>query len=353
VSLLLASMSISNATPSFDQHTMKAVIIVDHDIYDFGSEKEPEWMPLEDILSSFIEMVHQKRIVAIPVDSDVNNPQEFREYHWEEPIDFYTPWMLAEEDNKIVDITISAWHGLLNAIESRLPKPTDAAQDEVTRSDDVETETYYEEHIEACDIHGYFIKPFLQRARIPKFRYVAPGLRIVSSEELADQPFNNIDLDQIRRPHDKAVYEYKWYPFLFLRADGKLPKSQSQCFGYPWENASEYSTGLYLTSSKTIERADGCNLVLPFPINTQGRARFGDMQPIRNYRSHDGLYQPGRNVVVRNDVLRLELLFKNWTSMVKSGHWDVDENGVAGGIEKFKEADTDAKWNLYWIKRTW
>jgi hypothetical protein len=39
--------------------------------------------------------------------------------------------------------------------------------------------------------------------------------------------------------------------------------------------------------------------------------------------------------------------------MVEKGHWEVNEHGVAGGIEKFKEADTEHKWQVYWIKRTW
>ncbi|KAJ5479762.1 hypothetical protein N7530_005271 [Penicillium desertorum] len=31
------------------------------------------------------------------------------------------------------------------------------------------------------------------------------------------------------------------------------------------------------------------------------------------------------------------------------GDWEVDENGVAGGIEKFKDADTPEDWEKYQI----
>jgi hypothetical protein len=319
---------------------MNAVIIINHDIFSFGSKEEPKWIPLEDILSSFVEMIEQTRIVAVSIDYDFDNPEEPRE--WEEPTNFFTPWILSEDDDKIVDDTILAWNSLLSAIESRIPG---SAGDE--------HKTYDDEHIKECEPHGFFIKKFLQKARIPKFRFVAPGLRLASPEELVDQPFKKLDLALIRQPRDKAVYEYKWYPFLFLRAEKKLSKLEGQYKDYPWENAAEFSTGVYLTNTKTIERADGCKLLLPFPINSQGYARFGDEKVISDHRKHDGLYQPGWSMIIRDDKLRLELLFKNWTSMIENGHWEVDENGVVGGIEKFREADTEAKWNLYWIKRTW
>jgi hypothetical protein len=73
---------------------------------------------------------------------------------------------------------------------------------------------------------------------------------------------------------------------------------------------------------------------------------------------NDGLYQPGQAMITFADdyvgygMLRLELLLKSWTSMIENGHWEVDENGVIGGIEKFKEADTQGKWKLYWIERS-
>jgi hypothetical protein len=39
--------------------------------------------------------------------------------------------------------------------------------------------------------------------------------------------------------------------------------------------------------------------------------------------------------------------------MIENGHWTVDENGVSDGIDKFKEADTEEKCDLYTIPRTW
>jgi hypothetical protein len=35
--------------------------------------------------------------------------------------------------------------------------------------------------------------------------------------------------------------------------------------------------------------------------------------------------------------------------MIENGHWEVGEDGVLGGIEKFKDADSEEKWNLYFV----
>jgi hypothetical protein len=39
--------------------------------------------------------------------------------------------------------------------------------------------------------------------------------------------------------------------------------------------------------------------------------------------------------------------------MVEDGKWEVDENGVAGGIDKLKEADTEQHWEDYIISKIW
>jgi hypothetical protein len=61
---------------------------------------------------------------------------------------------MMEDVEPIVDITISAWEGLLTAIEARRP-----------RTPDNEAETKYgADAIEACDLKSSFIKKFLRRA---------------------------------------------------------------------------------------------------------------------------------------------------------------------------------------------
>lgn len=77
-----------------------------------------------------------------------------------------------------------------------------------------------------------------------------------------------------------GVYDNKWYPFLFLRSDQKLLKADGQYNGYPWENASEFSTGLYIFYTKTTERGDVCKLLLRISISSIEFAQFGDESDI-------------------------------------------------------------------------
>ena len=133
-----------------------------------------------------------------------------------------------------------------------------------------------------------------------------------------------------------------------------MPAKTGRYDGYPWNRCTSFSTGLYLHPTKDIERPDGCKLLLPFNVRTNWWVRFGNGEPLSRVASHDGLYQPGSSIINGDyTLLRLELLFKNWKEMIESGHWAVNEDGVSGGIDKFGEADTEEKCELYHIPRTW
>jgi hypothetical protein len=53
-------------------------------------------------------------------------------------------------------------------------------------------------------------------------------------------------------------------------------------------------------------------------------------------------YQPFESLF---DVL------KSWRGMVERGDWQIDENGVAGGMHVWRETDTGEKWAKYVIPR--
>jgi hypothetical protein len=42
-------------------------------------------------------------------------------------------------------------------------------------------------------------------------------------------------------------------------------------------------------------------------------------------------------------------ILESWAERVEMGDWQVDEDGVVGGIDKFKEADTEEHWREYFI----
>lgn len=46
-------------------------------------------------------------------------------------------------------------------------------------------------------------------------------------------------------------------------------------------------------------------------------------------------------------------ILENWVIMVEKGKWKIDENGVAEGVDKFKEADTEQHCDDYIISESW
>lgn len=64
---------------------------------------------------------------------------------------------------------------------------------------------------------------------------------------------------------------------------------------------------------------------------------------------YEMLYQPGFNHISLGLKVKLEMIFKNWTEKVQKGEWTIDADGVTGGAEKFKEADTEEHWDKYVI----
>jgi hypothetical protein len=316
-----------------------------------------KWAPLELTLQSYMEMIEQKRVIASIWPSESRNPYTVGETD---------PWRLSLDDDPVVDDSVSAWNDLLAAIESRMP---------VTES---RPRFYCPACIDSCEIKGLFLSKFLRRARIPAFRYVAPGLRLASDEDLSNQVFKKADLKRLaRKPRIYNESAEKWcYPYLFLRFDQEihldrpcrddpsLTGSEFRYNGFPWQNAPDFDTGLYITGDKYVERPDGGKLLLPFPLTPKRWAKFGDGCAIHVEHAYDGLYQRERDSTFHwammgaegEDVqwnVRLKVLFENWTSMIKNGHWEVGEDGVMGGAEKFREADSEDKWNLYYIERTW
>lgn len=122
------------------------------------------------------------------------------------------------------------------------------------------------------------------------------------------------------------------------------------------------SAGLYLAEMDRQgqdEAEDGFKLILPYTIGEHGFARKSDSLLDRRVEDLEGcceeLYQHGAKPFGGEwwRAQRLVKLFDNWTGMAEKGLWEVGEDGVLGGIEKFKEADTEEGWKNYWIPPDW
>lgn len=325
------------------------------------------WVPLETIFSSFLQMIFQRRVIAVP--DSLNNFELSPEWEskptwdvspdWQEHRLRNNPWVLSLEDNPVVDSTVAAWNKLLASIESRIPR---------FRNRKAEPITYAKEDVEKCSLKSPFIPKFLCKARVPVFRYVAPGLRLALPAELSEQPFMNINVEAQLRPGENVQSKWQLHPFLFLRADRRMSNEEGitaahndtqtrypgKYWEYPLDSVPEYEAGLYL-QAKTPERADGFKLLLPFLIASNHYALNSDMSEIQGGSfTYNGLYRQGyHKILPDSDSHRLESLLGNWTKMVELGYWEVDENGVTGGIGKFIEADSPEKYDRYIVEKTW
>lgn len=101
---------------------------------------------------------------------------------------------------------------------------------------------------------------------------------------------------------------------------------------------------------------DTCKFILPFSIGGKGYARrtdgalYGENEPKDSF---DDLYSLGFHPFETTYAQNFDSILTNWLSMVVSEDWKIDENGVAGGMEMWKQADTEEHWEKYVIKRNY
>lgn len=108
---------------------------------------------------------------------------------------------------------------------------------------------------------------------------------------------------------------------------------------------------------------DSVKLVLPFGIGSRGfartadGARYGENKEDRNdvqaRDTFDDLYRLGYSPFIESHNVRFVQVLRAWRNSVESGFWTVGENGVEGGIGKFREADTEDKWREYTVPMGW
>lgn len=61
------------------------------------------------------------------------------------------------------------------------------------------------------------------------------------------------------------------------------------------------------------------------------------------------LYWPGYQPFRETGEHRIVRVLESWLGMVERGDWKIDQAGVAGGIDAWKEADTEEGWEKYMI----
>jgi hypothetical protein len=295
------------------------------------------WHPLE----AWLNMVRIGKMKAVSEDDN-------------DHLHKFDPWVLVPYSEAMLEETVAAFNKLVQAIESRLPKAPEAT---------VADQGLVEENIlDAANVPQGFARDFVGRVQRPRFRYIAPGLEIPNSSTILQQPFFSLPRDE----GDEAP------PILLFRSQDHYTAPQDADvtgldlpFSWPCSQIQRYLAGLYLESTDPAANNrfdDGCKLVLPFGIGVRGYARTSDRALFgENTESEDAvakdtfadLYQPGHQPFIEMHSVRLVDVLKNWLAMVERGDWKVDEDGVVGGIDEWKKADTGSDWEKYVIPLTW
>lgn len=136
-------------------------------------------------------------------------------------------------------------------------------------------------------------------------------------------------------------------------------------FRREFEEIGEFPAGLYLTETTPYDVnpfEDGCKLLLPIAIGEHGWARtsdgavFGEAkhsfgEVARPSPTSSQLFQLGYNSFIKSHDVQLKDVLWHWAALVESGKWEVDENGVTGGVEKWREADTEDHWQDYQLPK--
>jgi hypothetical protein len=319
---------------------MQTLSIEDRDITMNGRQ---EWVRLEQILEALLEMMDQRKVVAI--DDSYSGKQEHS-----------FPWIMSSYTEYDLQESLKAVDALISAIEERMPVRPAQTGFEIGFIDTNDPE------ISTMFPPGTFARRFLEQARRPRFTYFAPGLQIATT-----QPFASVSV----------VNENTLRPVLLLQSSALASRNT---FRTPWgesystsafhgdfRDIEQYPSGLYLTDIRPHGDSpfeDGCKLILPYPIGENGWARTSDGAVFGEANMSSGevavpsptsteLFQLGYNHFIKGHDVQLKDVLWRWVELVESGKWEVDENGVKDNIEKWREADTEDCWQEYQLPMDW
>lgn len=338
---------------SYDQHTHKAMM--HFDLCDELNESSP-WQPLESILSVWIEMIQRGKAVALhdevckasyddsAWELDANGVAQEIKGAQRDPatgairIGQIPPWTIVPWTEQDLTECLELWETAVELIEERMRLSPQAHESGL-----VDPASF-----DALPIPEGFARHFMLQARKPRFSFVAPGLRLATADVFASQPFMS-PLNQT-----EEVSQTVTPPILMFRGESNVSTTSLSpvSFGYPDEGPQpkQCPAGLYLsrcdrTSDTPFE--DGCELLLPFEFEN-GWAKQGDFSDLINRERHESLLQSGVNPFNQRHPVQLRGFLEIIVSNVRASNWSVDGDGVAGGLEIWKQADTD-KWRDYWL----
>jgi len=325
------------------------------DATDDLNESQP-WQPLESVLSVWIEMILREKAVALPDDvckvgygesdyqQDANGDWQEIEGQQRDPttgairIGQAPPWTIVPWTMQDLTECLELWATAVESIELRMSLPPQTHESGLINP----------ASLEALPLPDGFAKQFLLQARKPRFSFIAPGLRVPTADTFAKQPFLFV-LD----PH-MEVSEHEIPPILLFRGEESIPTCSLSpiSFGYPYNGPepAQCPAGLYFGRCDRTSRTpfeDGCELLLPFEFEN-GWAKQSDLSDLVHPEPHESLLQSGVNPFNQRHGVQLKGFLEIVVTNLRAGNWSVDDHGVAGGLDVWKQADTE-KWQSYWL----
>jgi hypothetical protein len=300
--------------------------------------KRTKWYPLDVVLNYWLSTIRDGRIIAVPDKHPESRLEDRNGFH---------PWRHLAFNNGMLDETLDVFNKLVGAIETRLPRQGS------TYNDPIECGLVDADVLQLHDMPPGFARQFLERARTPRFKYVAPGLEVMSTLRFSKQPF---------LPNPDGTAEEDEVPAILLfysnldydTSQDLLEPGGIGPFGYPYRHITTFPAGLYLAPTGWYLSDDTCQFVLPFDVGGDGYARSPDGALYQKHSprgSFKSLYIPGSHPFETVVEQSLVGVLRNWLEMVERGDWKIDENGVAGGIDIWNEADAEEHWEKYVIKQ--
>ncbi|KAH0250519.1 hypothetical protein KCV00_g1, partial [Aureobasidium melanogenum] len=261
VTLFLANLGPSHPDGlAFDQKTNKAIMQMSiHDASITLNGRTP-WLPLEVILSAWLDMVDVGKVRA--VDDSVEANEKF------------DPWICCHWNQGMVQETVKAFNALLDSIESRM-------EDQGFVVTDSKPPLLPDATLEAAGIPNGFARSFFTQPRRPGFRYIAPDISIPSPGSFLQQPFSSIMHDE--QDEDPDEDELIIEPILLFASSSHVSLANEEDkyhpFPWPYNQLLSFPAGLYLTDSERSaghEFEDGVKFVLPYGVGGKGFARTSD-----------------------------------------------------------------------------
>ncbi|KAK3651349.1 hypothetical protein LTR56_005806 [Elasticomyces elasticus] len=336
----LAFLRLARALPMAHENTNRAIMMFD--ITD-DLELDYPWQKLESILTVWIEMMQRGKIVALHISIGTGS------YEWDAAGGFHPtegpprdpatgarrlntaqrPWTILPYSRKDLQDSLELWRKIVGTINSKIgfngPSEVRGLLDTGC--------------LDRARIPVGSAREFLSQAVRPRFSRIAPGLSVPNEEHFSIQPYLNGQAES-----DDIIP-----PILLFRGDTCVsPDDISWCGFQPKTAATECPVGLYLHYCDRLSewpQEDGCRLVLPFTLEA-GWAKQSDYSAADR---HDKLLQSGVNPYALSHPVQLLAFLERIYLNVHSGHWDVDEDGVAGGIEVWRKADTELGWPYYHV----